>query len=276
MTIINAAAANIAIKYEAKATCTSAVTACATGTNNIGDAFRYIKHGYADVMISGGCESSITPIAIAGFANMRALNSNNDPNRASIPFDKERSGFVMGEGAGILVMESLDHALKRNANILCEIVGYGSTCDAYHITSPDPKGESASRAMIDAINEGNIDYSQVSYINAHGTSTPYNDLFETRAIKKVFKESAKNIPISSTKSMTGHLLGAAGAVESIVCIKALEEGYIPPTIGYKESDEELDLDYVPNTGRKSELKYAINNSLGFGGHNASLLFKKWE
>lgn len=276
MTIINAAAANIAIKYEARATCTSAVTACATGTNNIGDAFRYIKHGYADVMITGGCESSITPIAIAGFANMRALNSNNNPNRASIPFDKERSGFVMGEGAGILVMESLDHALKRNANILCEIVGYGSTCDAYHITSPDPKGESASRAMIDAINEGNIDYSQVSYINAHGTSTPYNDLFETRAIKKVFKESAKNIPISSTKSMTGHLLGAAGAVESIVCIKALEEGYIPPTIGYKESDEELDLDYVPNTGRKSELKYAINNSLGFGGHNASLLFKKWE
>ena len=276
MTIINAVAANIAIKYDAKATCTSAVTACATGTNNIGDAFRYIKHGYADVMITGGCESSITPIAIAGFANMRALNSNNNPNRASIPFDKERSGFVMGEGAGILVMESLDHALKRNANILCEIVGYGSTCDAYHITSPDPKGESASRAMIDAINEGNIDYSQVSYINAHGTSTPYNDLFETRAIKKVFKESAKNIPISSTKSMTGHLLGAAGAVESIVCIKALEEGYIPPTIGYKESDEELDLDYVPNTGRKSELKYAINNSLGFGGHNASLLFKKWE
>ena len=276
MTIINAAAANIAIKYGAKATCTSVVTACATGTNNIGDAFRYIKHGYADVMISGGCESSITPIAIAGFNNMRALNSNNIPEKASIPFDKDRSGFVMGEGAGILIMESLDHALNRNANILCEIVGYGSTCDAYHITSPDPKGESASKAMEDAINEANIDSSEVSYINAHGTSTPYNDLFETRAIKKVFKENAKNIPISSTKSMTGHLLGAAGAIESIACIKSLEEGYIHPTIGYGESEEELDLDYVPNEGRQSNLKYALNNSLGFGGHNACLLFKKWE
>ena len=276
MTIINAAAANIAIKYQAKATCTSSVTACATGTNNIGDAFRYIKHGYADVMISGGCESSITPIAIAGFNNMRALNSNNIPSKASIPFDKDRSGFVMGEGAGILVMESLDHALKRNANILCEIVGYGSTCDAYHITSPDPKGESASKAMKDAIDEANINPCEVSYINAHGTSTPYNDLYETRAIKNVFEENAKNIPISSIKSMTGHLLGAAGAVESIACIKALQEGFIPPTIGYSESEEELDLDYVPNIGREADVKYAINNSLGFGGHNASLLFKKWE
>ncbi len=276
MTIINAAAANIAIKYDAKATCTSAVTACATGTNNIGDAFRYIKHGYADVMISGGCEASITPIAIAGFSNMRALNSNNIPEKASIPFDKDRSGFVMGEGAGILVMESLDHALGRGANILCEIVGYGSTCDAYHITSPDPKGESASKAMKDAIDEASINPCEVSYINAHGTSTQYNDLFETRAIKKVFEEDAKNIPISSTKSMTGHLLGAAGAVESIACIKALQEGFIPPTIGYGESEEELDLDYVPNIGREKELKYALNNSLGFGGHNASLLFKKWD
>ena len=276
MTIINAAAANIAIKYDAKATCTSAVTACATGTNNIGDAFRYIKHGYADVMISGGCESSITPIAIAGFNNMRALNSNNIPQKASTPFDKDRSGFVMGEGAGILVMESLDHALNRNANIICEIVGYGSTCDAYHITSPDSKGESVSKAMEDAIKEANIEPRQVSYINAHGTSTPYNDLFETRAIKNVFKDDAKNIPISSTKSMTGHLLGAAGAIESIVCIKSLEEGYIHPTIGYSESEEELDLDYVPNVGKKSNLKYALNNSLGFGGHNACLLFKRWE
>lgn len=276
MTIINAAAANIAIKYEAKATCTSAVTACASGTNNIGDAFRYIKHGYADVMISGGCESSITTIAIAGFNNMRALNSNNIPQKSSTPFDKDRSGFVMGEGAGILVMESLDHALNRGANILCEIVGYGSTCDAYHITSPDPKGESASKAMEDAINEANINPSEVSYINAHGTSTAYNDLFETRAIKKVFKENAKNIPVSSTKSMTGHLLGAAGAIESIACIKSLEEGYIHPTIGYSESEEELDLDYVPNMGRKADLKYALNNSLGFGGHNACLLFKRYE
>ncbi|MGL5692903.1 MAG: beta-ketoacyl-ACP synthase II [Peptostreptococcaceae bacterium] len=276
MTIINAAAANIAIKYTANATCTSAVTACATGTNNIGDAFRYIKHGYADVMISGGCESAITQIAIAGFSNMRALNSNNIPNKASIPFDKDRSGFVMGEGAGILIMESLEHALNRNANILCEIVGYGSTCDAYHITSPDPKGECASRAMKDALQEANIEPNEVSYINAHGTSTPYNDLFETRAIKKIFMEDAKNIPISSTKSMTGHLLGAAGAVESIACIKALQEGFIPPTIGYSESEEELDLDYVPNVGRECELKYALSNSLGFGGHNATLLFKKWD
>ena len=276
MTIINAAAANIAIKYGARGTCTSAVTACATGTNNIGDAFRYIKHGYADVMLTGGCESSITPIAIAGFSNMRALNSNNIPQKASIPFDKDRSGFVMGEGAGILVMESLDHALERGANILCEIVGYGSTCDAYHITSPDPKGESASKAMKDAIDEASINPSEVSYINAHGTSTLYNDLFETRAIKKVFEENAKNIPISSTKSMTGHLLGAAGAIESIVCIKSLQEGFIHPTIGYSESEEELDLDYVPNVGREKELKYALSNSLGFGGHNASLLFKKWD
>ena len=275
MTIINAAAANIAIKYGTRATCTSAVTACATGTNNIGDAFRYIKDGYADIMISGGCESSITPIAIAGFSNMRALNSSNDPKKASTPFDKDRSGFVMGEGAGVLIMESLDHALERNANILCEIVGYGSTCDAYHITSPNPDGESASQAMKDAINEAKIDPSEVSYINAHGTSTPYNDLFETRAIKKVFQENAKNIPISSTKSMTGHLLGAAGAIESIACIKALQEGFVPPTIGYSESEEELDLDYVPNVGREKELKYALSNSLGFGGHNASLLFKKW-
>lgn len=276
MTIINAAAANIAIKFDARGTCTSSVTACATGTNNIGDAFRYIKHGYADVMIGGGCEASITPIAIAGFSNMKALNSNNIPEKASIPFDKDRSGFVMGEGAGILIMESLDHALERGANILCEIVGYGSTCDAYHITSPHPEGQSASKAMKDAIDEAGINPSEVSYINAHGTSTPYNDLFETRAIKKVFEEDSKNIPISSIKSMTGHLLGAAGAIESIACIKALQEGFIPPTIGYSESEEELDLDYVPNVGREKELKYALNNSLGFGGHNASLLFKKWD
>ena len=276
MTIINAAAANIAIKYGARGTCTSAVTACATGTNNIGDAFRHIKHGYSDVMITGGCEASITPIAIAGFSNMKALNSKNIPGKASIPFDKDRSGFVMGEGAGILVIESLDHALKRGANILCEIVGYGSTCDAYHITSPDPDGISASKAMKDAIDEARINPSEVSYINAHGTSTLYNDLFETRAIKKVFEEEAKNIPISSTKSMTGHLLGAAGAIESIACIKSLQEGFIHPTIGYSESEEELDLDYVPNVGREKNLKYALSNSLGFGGHNASLLFKKWD
>lgn len=276
MAIINAVGANIAIKYGARGMCTSVVTACATGTNSIGDAFRHIKHGYADVIICGASEAPITTIGIAGFQNMRALNSNNDPERASIPFDKERSGFVMGEGAGALVLESLEHAQKRGAKILAEVVGYGSTCDAFHITSPDPEGFGASKAMKDAIQEANIDTSEISYINAHGTSTPYNDLFETRAIKNVFKENAKNIPISSTKSMTGHLLGAAGAVESIICVKALQEGFIPPTIGYKVSDEELDLDYVPNVGREAKLNYVLTNSLGFGGHNASLVFKRWE
>lgn len=276
MAIINAVGANIAIKYGARGMCTSVVTACATGTNSIGDAFRHIKHGYADVIICGASEAPITTIGIAGFQNMRALNSNNDPERASIPFDKERSGFVMGEGAGTLVLESLEHAQKRGAKILAEVVGYGSTCDAFHITSPDPEGFGASKAMKDAIQEANIDTSEISYINAHGTSTPYNDLFETRAIKNVFKENAKNIPISSTKSMTGHLLGAAGAVESIICVKALQEGFIPPTIGYKVSDEELDLDYVLNVGREAKLNYVLTNSLGFGGHNASLVFKRWE
>lgn len=276
MAIINAVGANIAIKYGARGMCTSVVTACATGTNSIGDAFRHIKHGYADVIICGASEAPITTIGIAGFQNMRALNSNNDPERASIPFDKERSGFVMGEGAGALVLESLEHAQKRGAKILAEVVGYGSTCDAFHITSPDPEGFGASKAMKYAIQEANIDTSEISYINAHGTSTPYNDLFETRAIKNVFKENAKNIPISSTKSMTGHLLGAAGAVESIICVKALQEGFIPPTIGYKVSDEELDLDYVPNVGREAKLNYVLTNSLGFGGHNASLVFKRWE
>lgn len=276
MAIINAVGANIAIKYGARGMCTSVVTACATGTNSIGDAFRHIKHGYADVIICGASEAPITTIGIAGFQNMRALNSNNDPERASIPFDKERSGFVMGEGAGALVLESLEHAQKRGAKILAEVVGYGSTCDAFHITSPDLEGFGASKAMKYAIQEANIDTSEISYINAHGTSTPYNDLFETRAIKNVFKENAKNIPISSTKSMTGHLLGAAGAVESIICVKALQEGFIPPTIGYKVSDEELDLDYVPNVGREAKLNYVLTNSLGFGGHNASLVFKRWE
>lgn len=275
MAIINLAAGNIAIRFNAKGMCTSVVTACATGTNNIGDAFRSIKHGYSDVILAGGTEAPITSMAIAGFNNMKALNSSNDPSRASIPFDKERSGFVMGEGAGILVIESLEHAEARGANILGEIVGYGSTCDAYHITSPDPEGNGARRSMEDAIREAGIDKKQVSYINAHGTSTPYNDKFETIAIKNVFGEHAYKIPISSTKSMTGHLLGAAGAVESIVCIKALQEGFVPPTIGYKVCDEELDLDYVPNVGREVEVEYALTNSLGFGGHNASLLFKKW-
>lgn len=276
MAIINLGAGNVAIKYGLKGPCTSAVTACATGTNNIGDAFRSIKHGYTDVILAGGAEAPITRLGVTGFNSMKALNTNNDPKRASIPFDKDRSGFVMGEGAGLVVLESLEHAQARGANIIAEIVGYGSTCDAYHITSPDPEGLGAARAMKEAIEEAGITAAEVSYINAHGTSTQLNDQFETIAIKKTFGEDAYNVPISSTKSMTGHLLGAAGAIEAIICAKALQEGFIPPTIGYETKDEELDLDYVPNVGRKQNLEYALTNSLGFGGHNATLLLKKWK
>lgn len=275
MSIINLGAGNVAIKYGIKGTCSSAVTACATGTNNIGDAFRLIKHGYADVMLAGGSEAPITRIGIGGFHSMKALNTSNEPNKASIPFDKNRSGFVMGEGAGVVILESLEHAESRGANIIAEVVGYGSTCDAYHITSPDPNGAGAAKAIKQAIDEAGIDESKVSYINAHGTSTQLNDKFETAAIKAVFGDNTK-IPISSTKSMTGHLLGAAGAIEAIICAKALQEGFIPPTIGYETPDEELDLDYVPNVGRKQNLEYALTNSLGFGGHNATLLLKKWK
>jgi len=276
MTIINLGAGNVAIKHGLKGPCTSAVTACATGTNNIGDAFRTIKHGYADVMLAGGAEAPITRLGVSGFGSMKALNADNNPIKASIPFDKDRSGFVMGEGAGLVVLESLEHAEARGANIIAEIVGYGSTCDAYHITSPAPDGSGAAKAMKDAIAEAGIKPEEVSYINAHGTSTPLNDEFETAAIKKAFGEAAYKIPISSTKSMTGHLLGAAGAIEAIICAKALQEGFIPPTIGYNTPDEGLDLDYVPNVGRKQELEYALTNSLGFGGHNATLLLKKWK
>lgn len=276
MTIINLGAGNIAIKYGAKGPCTSMVTACATGNNNIGEAFRLIKDGYADVMLAGSGEAPITKMGVAGFASMKALNSNNDISRASIPFDKDRSGFVIGEGGAVLVLESEEHAISRGAKILAEIVGYGSTCDAYHITCPHPEGEGAADAMIEAIEEAGIERNEVSYINAHGTSTPLNDKYETYAIKKVFNDYAYNIPVSSTKSMTGHLLGGAGSIEAVACIKALQEGFIPPTIGLENVDEELDLDYVPNKGREKELKYVLSNSLGFGGHNATLLFKKWE
>jgi 3-oxoacyl-[acyl-carrier-protein] synthase II len=276
MTIINLGAGNVAIKHGLRGACTSAVTACATGTNNIGDAFRTIKHGYADVMLAGGAEAPITRLGVLGFSSMKALNSDNNPARASIPFDKNRGGFVMGEGAGLVVLESLEHAEARGANIIAEIVGYGSTCDAYHITSPAPDGSGAAKAMKAAIDEAGIKPEDVSYINAHGTSTDLNDKFETAAIKTAFGEAAYKIPVSSTKSMTGHLLGAAGGIETIICAKALQEGFIPPTIGYETKDEELDLDYVPNVGRKQELEYALTNSLGFGGHNATLLLKKWK
>ncbi|WP_160679682.1 beta-ketoacyl-ACP synthase II [Clostridium sp. C8-1-8] len=275
MSISNIAAGNIAIRFGAKGICTSVVTACASGTNSIGEAFRNIKFGYSDIMITGGAEASITPLGIAGFASMNALSKNENPKRASIPFDKDREGFVMGEGAGILILEELEHAIERGAKIYGEVVGYGTTCDAYHMTSPSPDGEGAARAMALAIAEGGITKEEVSYINAHGTSTPYNDKFETIAIKRLFEEQAYKVAISSTKSMTGHLLGAAGAIEAIVAVKAAEEDFIPATIGYESADEDCDLDYVVNKGRHAEVNYVLSNSLGFGGHNGVLLFKKW-
>ena len=275
MIITNMAAGNIAIRFGAKGICTNVVTACATGTHTIGDAYRLLQHGEADIIIAGGAEASITPVSIAGFTSLTALSTNPDPLTASRPFDAHRDGFVMGEGAGIVILETLEHAQHRKAKIFGEIVGYGATCDAYHMTSPAPEGEGAARAMELAIQEAGIVPEQVSYINAHGTSTSYNDAFETAAIKKVFGKYAYQLPISSTKSMTGHLLGAAGAVQSIVCLKALQESFIPPTIGYETLDPACDLDYVPNKGRKQELSYALSNSLGFGGHNGTLVFKKW-
>lgn len=274
--ISNIAAGNVAIRYGAKGVSLCITTACATGTNAIGEAFRMIREGRADCIIAGGAEASITPFSVAGFTNITALSTSDDPLRASIPFDAERNGFVMGEGAGILILESLEHAKKRNAKIYAEVAGYGATCDAYHMTAPAPDGESAARAMEEALRDAEIDSSQMSYINAHGTSTHYNDSSETMAIKRVFGDKAKEIPVSSTKSMTGHLLGAAGAIEAVVCVKALEDSFIPATIGYKVPDPECDLDYVPNAGRHQELQYAMSNSLGFGGHNAVLVFKKAE
>ncbi|MGL4107867.1 beta-ketoacyl-ACP synthase II [Clostridium sp. LP20] len=276
MTIVNLGAGNIAIKYGARGPCTSIVTACATGNNNIGEAFRLIKHGYADTMLAGSAEAPINYMAVGGFSSMKALNTNNDIKRASIPFDKDRDGFVIGEGGAVLVLETAENAIARGANILAEIVGYGSTCDAYHITSPHPKGEGAADAMIQAIEEAGIERKDVSYINAHGTSTPLNDRYETYAIKKVFGEYAYKIPVSSIKSMTGHLLGGAGSIEAVACIKAIQDSFIPATIGLENPDEELDLDYVPKVGRKHELEYVLSNSLGFGGHNATLLLKKWK
>lgn len=275
MVISNMGAGNVAIHTGAKGICTSMVTACASGTHCIGEAFRALQRGDNQVILAGGSEATITPMGIASFQSLTALSTSKDPKRASIPFDKERSGFVMGEGGGIVVMETLEHAIKRGARILAEVVGYGATGDAYHITSPDPEGEGAARAMEEAIKEAGITPSQIGYINAHGTSTEYNDKFETLAIKKVFGKDTK-VPVSSTKSMTGHLLGAAGAIEAIAIAKALEEGFIPPTIGYTVPDEECDLDYVPNVGRKAEIEYALSNSLGFGGHNGTILFKKWK
>ena len=277
MGISNMATGNVAIDIGAKGESIAMVTACATGTHSIGESFRMIKHGYQDIVLAGGTEAGITPLGIAGFANIKALTKSEDKTRASIPFDKERSGFVMGEGAGVVVLEELEHAKKRGAKIYAEIVGYGATSDAYHITSPAPGGEGGARAMKIAMEEAKVNPEDITYINAHGTSTHLNDSYETQAIKTALgEEVAKKVMVSSTKGHTGHLLGAAGGVEAIVCAKAIQEGFVPATINYKVPDEECDLDIVPNEGRKAEVKYAMSNSLGFGGHNSSILLKKYE
>lgn len=276
MSINNMAAGNIAIDLGAKGECFSMTSACASATDTIGECYRKIKHGYQDIMIAGGTEACITPLAIAGFTNIRALSQNTNRLRASIPFDKERDGFVMGEGAGVVVLEELEHAKERGAKIYAEIVGYGATSDAYHITSPSPDGKGGARAMQIAMQQAEIKPEEVTYINAHGTSTPLNDKFETIAVKEAFKEASKNVAMSSTKGHTGHLLGAAGGIEAIACIKSIQEGIIPATIGYKVEDMDCDLDIVPNKPRRLEVKYAMSNSLGFGGHNSSILFKKYD
>lgn len=276
MMISNMGAAQIAMKLGARGVNHNVVSACASGTHAIGEAYRHIKYGSSDVIITGGAEAPITPLSFAGFCSMKAMSTNNDdPKKASRPFDADRDGFVMGEGAGFVVLEELEHAKKRGANIICEIVGYGATDDAYHMTSPIPGGEGGAKAMEFALADAGIKPEDVDYINAHGTSTNYNDKFETMAIKSVFGDAAYDVAVSSTKSMTGHLLGAAGGVEAIVCAKAIQEGYIPATINYETPDPECDLDIVPNTGRVAEVNCAMSNSLGFGGHNATIVFKKY-
>lgn len=275
MMICNMAAGNVSIQYGFKGKNINVVTACASGTNSIGEAFRSIQYGEADLMVAGGTESSVTPIGVAGFTALTALSSSEDKYRCSIPFDKERSGFIMGEGSAVVILEELEHAKKRGAKIYAEVVGYGCTADAYHITSPAEDGEGAAKAMEFAIADAGISPEEITYINAHGTSTHHNDLFETRAIKKAFGAHAKNIKINSTKSMVGHLLGAAGAIEFVTCVKELEEGYIHRTVGYQIPDEELDLDYCKEAA-EGEFTYALSNSLGFGGHNATLIVKKYE
>ena len=276
MGICNMAAGQMAIASGFRGMCTCPVTACAGGTNAVGDAFHYIRDGYADAMLCGGTEAAITPLAIGGFSSMKALTQNPDPDRASIPFDAERSGFVMGEGAGVLLLEELEHAQARNAKIYAEVVGYGATCDAYHMTAPLPDGSGGAKAMALALADGGTAPEEVGYINAHGTSTHLNDAGETAAVKSVFGAHAYELAMSSTKSMTGHMLGAAGAVEAIFTALSLHDGFLPATIHYQVPDPECDLDVVPNQGRKADVRYAMSNSLGFGGHNGSLLLKKWE
>ena len=273
--ISNMAAGNVAIQFGLKGKCINVVTACATGTHSIGEAFRSIQYGEADVMVAGGTEASITPIGVAGFTALTALNTTDDPARASIPFDKERNGFIMGEGSGIVVLESLEHAQARGAKILAELTGYGATCDAYHITSPAEDGSGAAKAMEVAIKDAGIRPEDIDYVNAHGTSTHHNDLFETKAIKLALGDHAYKVKINSTKSMIGHLLGAAGGVEFIACVKSIEDGFVHATAGYQIPDEECDLDYTPGQGVAMDVNCAITNSLGFGGHNASLVVKKF-
>ena len=274
MAIANMAAGRISIMTGFKGYSYAPLTACAGGSNAIGDAMRQIRHGYADVIMAGGTEGCISALAVGGFSSMGALHKGDNPSRASIPFDKERSGFVMGEGAGMLVLEEYEHAKMRGAKIYAEITGYGATNDAYHITAPDPEGQGGARAMEEALGDAKLDPSAIGYINAHGTSTELNDKGETTAIKSVFGQLSENIPISSTKSMTGHLLGAAGAVEAIMCVKAITDGFLPPTINHQIPDEACDLDYVPNVGRPADISHAMSNSLGFGGHNAVLIISK--
>ena len=272
--ISNMAAGNVSIAYGLKGKSLNVVTACATGTHSIGEAYRTIQYGDADVMVAGGTESSITPIGIAGFSALTALSFSEDPQRASIPFDKDRNGFVMGEGSAVVVLEELEHAKRRGAKIYAELIGYGCSSDAYHITSPAEDGSGAATAMLNALKDGGVAPEELTYINAHGTSTHHNDLFETRAIKLAFGEHAYDMKINSTKSMVGHLLGAAGAVEFVTCVKEIQEGYIHRTVGLRETEEELDLNYCRDS-YKEEVPYALTNSLGFGGHNASLLLKKY-
>lgn len=276
MSLINLAAGSVAIDMEAHGNVSSVVTACAAATNAIGEAFHRIRDGYEDVMAAGGSEAAVTPVAIAGFASMRALHEGEDPNRASIPFDADRKGFVMGEGAGVIILEEMEHALARNAKIYGEVIGYGSTCDANHITAPLADGAQAARAMVMAMQDADIKTSDVDYINAHGTSTPLNDSSETVAIKKAFQEDAMKPYVSSTKSMSGHLLGASGALEAIISTLAVERGFVPATINYKNPDSACDLNLVVNEGKKEDIKVAMSNSLGFGGHNASIIIRKWE
>lgn len=274
--ISNMAAGNVALSLGLKGKCTNVVTACATGTHSIGDALRAIQYGDADVMLAGGTESAVSPIGVSGFSSLTALSTTQDPLRASIPFDKERNGFVIGEGAGVVVLEELEHAKARGAVILAEVAGYGATCDAYHITSPIEDGSCAAKAMSLAMEEAGIRPEQVDYINAHGTSTHHNDLFETRAIKLALGDHSKKVKINSTKSMVGHLLGAAGGVEFVTCVKSIQDGYIHQTMGSQEADAECDLDYVFHSGVSRDVNYVLSNSLGFGGHNATILVKKYE